>query len=289
MLPVLIRPGRLGDVVLLGAVTGSLPCVVATEDRYAPLAARLKGVERVIPLASVRDEPGLLVDLQGSLRTRWLCRGRAHRTIHKRGLRRRLWLRTGWPDPPRPDVPHVYAEAAGVPVAPLPWIEVPDRPRTALGIAPGAAFAPKRWRPDHFSALGRQWDGPVTVFGGPGEEGLVRFVSAGIPGSRRVIEAGFTETIDALASVAVMVAGDTGLMHLAGATGARVVALFGPTHPSDGFFVYPGTALGRTLPCRPCALHRVDRCRVGHHGCMAHPVDDVLAAVRASGRSPARG
>lgn len=275
-----MRPGRLGDIVLLGAVTKALgDCVVATEPRYAPVAASLSGVSRVIGLDAVRAEPGELVDLQGSLRTRWLCRGRPHRTIHKRGVQRRLWLRTGWPDPPRPSVPALYAEAVGVaPVLP-PWIDVPPRVRDTLGLAPGAAFGPKRWDPSRFVALGRRWDGPVAVFGGPGEEGLVHGVARAIPGARAVVEAGFTETLEALAAVRVMVAGDTGLLHLAGATGARVVGLFGPTHPHDGFFVYPGEALGRDVPCRPCALHRVERCHTGTRACMAHDAEAVLEAV----------
>jgi ADP-heptose:LPS heptosyltransferase len=277
---VLIRPGRLGDVVLLGGVTAALgDCVVATETRYAGVAARLRGVSRVIGLDQVRSEAGLLVDLQGSLRTRWLCRGRPHRTIHKRSVRRRLWLRTGFPDPPRPTVPAVYAEAAGARALPPPWIAVDRVSRDTLGLAPGAAFALKRWKPEGFIEVGRAWRGPVTVFGGPGEEALVTRVAAGIPGARVLVETGFSETLTALASVKVMVAGDSGLMHLAGATGAAVVGLFGPTHPHDGFWVYPGEAMGRDLPCRPCALHRVQRCRVGHHGCLAIGAAEVIAAV----------
>jgi len=286
MLPVLIRPGKLGDVVLLGAVSAALgECVVATNRRYHGIASRLTGVRRVIELDAVRQESGALVDLQGSLRSRWLCRGRAHRTIHKRSLRRRLWLHTGHPAAPRPTVPELYAEAAGVRPAPLPWIGLPSEPRTTLGLAPGAAFGPKRWAAERFAAVGRAWSGPVTVFGGPGEQALVSAVAGAIPGARALAESGFDATLAALPALAAMVAGDTGLMHIAGAAGVPVVALFGPTHPADGFWVYRGAVVQRDLRCRPCALHRVERCRVGHHGCMDSTPEAVLRAI-ASTRAP---
>ena len=276
MTPVLVRTGQLGDLVLLGAVTKALGrCAVATEPRWFSLVRRLDGVDTVLHW---RAAPAGCVDLQGSQRTRWALRGRTRRRIHKRSLRRRLWLRTGWSSLRRPSVPELYAEACGIAPAPLPWIRVPTRARDTLGLAPGAAHGPKRWAVDRFAAVGRAWSGPVVVFGGPGEAPLVSAVAAGISGARVVVERGFEQTLDALASVRVMVAGDTGLLHLAGATGARVVGLFGPTHPDDGFWVYPGVALGQSPSCRPCALHRVRACRVGHHACMDVSVEQVVGA-----------
>ncbi len=275
--PVLVRTGQLGDLVLLGAVTKALGrCAVATEPRWYSLVRHLTGVETVLHW---RAAPQGCIDLQGSLRTRWALRGRCGGRIRKQTLRRRLWRRTGLQGLRRPTVPELYAEAVGVREAPLPWIAVPERPRNALGLAPGAAHGPKRWPTDRFAAVGRAWSGPVVVFGGPSEHALVSEVAAGVPGARIVVERGFTRTLDALASVRVMVAGDTGLLHLAGATGARCVGMFGPTHPDDGFWVYPGVALGNDVPCRPCALHRVQRCHTGHHGCLDVSPAQVVRAV----------
>ncbi len=273
---ILLRRGALGDVVLLGAVTAQVPgCTVVTDARYVGLARRLRGVAHVVPWPEI--PPGDVVDLQGSWRSWRLAPGAPR--VHKHSVRRRLRLvlrnLTA-----RPPVPAIYARALGVMPAPPPWIDVPARPRDALALLPGAAYAPKRWDAARFAELGRAWAGPVVVLGGPGEEGLVAEVTRQIPGAASVVEAGFDATIDALAGCRVAVGGDTGLLHLAGACGVPLVALFGPTHPSDGFFVYPGEVVQRDRWCRPCTLHRRERCPLGHNACMDLPVEAVLAAVR---------
>lgn len=273
MANVLIRRSALGDVVLLGAITRSLPDVtVVTDGRYVEVARRLIGVRHAVAWPEVPT--GDVIDLQGG----WRWWGRR---IHKRSFRRRLRLWTSLA-PRRPSVPELYAEAAGVAALPPPWIAVPEGPRDTLALVPGAAFAPKRPRADRLIAAARSWEGPVVVLGGPGEEGLVEGLAAEI-GATPIVERGFERTIAALGRTRVALAGDTGLMHLAGACGARVVALFGPTHPDDGFFVYPGVALGRTITCRPCALHRIRHCRRGDLACADIDVDEIRAAIRCDG------
>jgi len=273
---VLLRRGALGDVVLLGAVTGRIgPCTVVTDARYVPLARRLVGVTHAVAWPEVPD--GEVVDLQGSWASRRLAPDAPR--IHKRSIRRRLRL-LSMRVPARPPVPALYGEACGVLPSAPPWFALPAAPRDALALIPGAAFPSKQWDPERFSAVGRAWDGPVVVLGGPGEERLVHGVAAGVPNAHVLVEYGFDATLSWLARTRVAVAGDTGGMHLAGAAGCAVVALFGPTHPSDGFFVYPGEVVQRALWCRPCALHRRERCPLGHHRCMDLPADGVIAAVR---------
>ena len=88
------------------------------------------------------------------------------------------------------------------------------------------------------------------------------------------------ETLDALGRCSVVVGGDTGLVHLAAACGARPVVVFGPTHPRDGYFAYAGgSAVQLELACRPCTRHRATRCRTGHHGCVDVDVRSVVEAV----------
>jgi ADP-heptose:LPS heptosyltransferase len=86
---------------------------------------------------------------------------------------------------------------------------------------------------------------------------------------------------DTLASCAVVVAGDTGPLHLAGALGVPVVGLFGPTPLNAGFWVWPrGRALAPEVSCSPCSLHGTAVCPRGTGACLdEHSVDEVLRIV----------
>jgi hypothetical protein len=206
--------------------------------------------------------------------------GGAPRRLRTHALRRfaRLLLRR-WPAP-RPAVPFLYGRAAGVLPAPPPWITLPPMVRDALVLAPGASTPLKRWAPEHFAALGRRWEGPVVVVGSQAEASLVHQVAGAIAGAIPIADDGFDDAIQVFGAARVAVGGDSGLLHLAGACGAPLVALFGPTDPRDGFWVYPGEVVQRDLACRPCTRHRRQRCPLGHHACLrALTVDAVWAAV----------
>jgi hypothetical protein len=279
---VLFRRSSLGDVVLLGAVTASLPgeVVVVTDARWRGVVERLGGVDQVISWPEEGDSLplGRRVDLQGNRRSgKLVARGQGVR-LHKHGLRRRARMLFPWISP-RPPVTEIYARACGVSVAPLPWISLERKPGAELVLVPGAAWATKRWSAADFVRLGRRWEGQVSVLGGPGEEVLCRQIAGEIAGAEAFAGSGFEAAFKLFARAKVVVGGDTGLLHLAGACGVPVVMLFGPTHPADGFFVYPGVALGRDLVCRPCSLHGSQRCPLIVRRCMRIPVAEVLAAI----------
>lgn len=79
-----------------------------------------------------------------------------------------------------------------------------------------------------------------------------------------------------LARSALMVAMDSGPMHIACAVGTPVVALFGPTAPwRTGPFGSRHSVIRKELACSPCYSKK--KCPQGHHRCMADiTVDDVL-------------
>lgn len=277
-----MRRSSLGDVVLLGAVTSSIlgHVTVVTDTRWREVVERLKGVDAVVnwPERAEALPRGRIIDLQGNSRSRRLVRNYDVVRVNKRSLRRRA--RMFFPAiGPRPSVREVYAEACDVEVAPLPWIELHRKASELLVLVPGAAWRTKRWAPQRFVDLGLAWSGDVVVIGGPGEEVLCREISAKIEGSSFFVEQGFSKTFQVLEQAAVVVGGDTGLLHLAGACGVPVVTLFGPTHRADGFFDYPGQYLENELFCRPCTLHGRHRCPLLSQRCMEHSVADVLEAA----------
>jgi ADP-heptose:LPS heptosyltransferase len=284
---VLLRKSSLGDVILVGSVSAVLPghVTLVTDTRWFGIASRLRGVDEVVawPETAHGVPSGRVVDLHGSLRSRWLLRGRKADRLRKHSIRRRLRLLTSRIGN-RPTVPVVYGRACGITPAGPPWIDVPRAPDGTLVLVPGAAWATKRWSAERFGSLGRGWTGPVVVLGGPGELALCEQI-AGYCGGRVLVESGFDQSVSLMERASVVVSGDSGLMHLAGACGVPVVALFGPTAPSDGFFVYSGDTVEVPVGCRPCSLAGDHACPVGHHRCMDLDVDVVLETVCRVGRS----
>lgn len=154
-------------------------------------------------------------------------------------------------------------------------------------LAPGAAHATKRWPIRHWralaEALAERGYGMVVVGAGSDRVAAAEIVTAA-PGA----VASAAGELDLQASGAlvrrgrVMVAGDTGPMHLATAVGRPVVALFGPTVEAFGFFPYRATArvLQLDLTCRPCSSKGGPRCPLGHHQCLEGILPDpVLSAT----------
>jgi lipopolysaccharide heptosyltransferase II len=117
------------------------------------------------------------------------------------------------------------------------WL--PDAEGPWVGLLPGAARGPsKQWPEEHFIALGKaiqEDEGRrVVVLGGEGEIELCQRITQKI-GAGTLCLAGRT-TLESWAAVlercAVVVANDSGGMHLAAAMATPVVALFGMTDPA---------------------------------------------------------
>lgn len=104
-------------------------------------------------------------------------------------------------------------------------------------VSPGGGWRAKCWPPEHYGALcaelWRRLSIRMVVNAGPGEEDLARTVIASAGPATPVL---FSPTLRELAALVgkarLVVAADTGPLHLAAALGTPVVALFGPTNPA---------------------------------------------------------
>lgn len=159
-----------------------------------------------------------------------------------------------------------------------------DRPLVAL--APGAAHFTKRWPPHQWIALARQLAGThdIVIVGGRAERDIATVIAAAA-GDRAVSAAGqypLDGTAALLKRAVSLVAGDTGVLHLATAVGTPVVGLYGPTIEAFGYFPYaaPAVTLQHQLGCRPCSSQGGPVCPLGHHDCLVKMMpEEVLAAV----------
>jgi len=278
----------------------------------APIAidprALWRGGERGEFLARLREARATaydaVIDLQGLLKSAALARVvGGKRTIgfpraHLREpMARALYSET--PDPgPEPHVVHknlALLRAVGVVD---PQVHFPlNIPRTAavqsvtdrLGergfalINPGAAWPNKRWPAVRFGAIAsllrRERGLPSIVLWGPGEEALAREVVATSSGGAELSPPTTVVDLVGLArAAALMVSGDTGPLHIAGAVATPIVALFGPTYPErNGPWSPQDIVISRAAQCaclyeRQC--RRADKC-IDDIG-----VEDVRDAIR---------
>jgi heptosyltransferase-1 len=145
----------------------------------------------------------------------------------------------------------------------------------------GGGWASKLWPAEAFGALARALGerGVVSlVTWGPGEDALAdRIVASSDGRARRCFPTTLLELVEILRLAQVVVAADTGPLHIACAVGTPVVGLYGPTDPArNGPFVPTDPVVRRVPSCAPC--HR--RVCPVHEGIMATiPVDQVAAAV----------
>ncbi|MFH1022320.1 MAG: lipopolysaccharide heptosyltransferase II [Planctomycetota bacterium] len=156
-------------------------------------------------------------------------------------------------------------------------------PATTIGLAPFShASGAKRWPLDRFRILGsRLASRPATrvvIVAGPAEKAPAAAL-AGAIGARvsPVADAKLPALAGLLAELDVLVANDTGPMHLAAAVGTPVVAIFGPTDPVRTAPVGDRhRILAKPPECAPC-FH--NECPENHRCMTGISMEEALAAV----------
>lgn len=280
-----VTSNRIGDAVLSTGLLDHLlrTCpgariTIACGPAAEGVFARMPGREHTIvmekqpygrhwlPLwaASVRTVWDLVVDIRASALS-WLVPTRRRAVMRKRA---------------GPKIEQLAAILKLVP-APLPvtWTAPEDRAFAAAQLPPGGpiiALAPtanwsgKIWPPDRFAALfhelaSRPLPGArAAILAGPGthERALAAPLLAALPGAIDLAgRLDLPQAAACLARAALFVGNDSGLMHLAAASGAPTLGLFGPT-PDEYAPAGPRAAAARSADGSMTGLSVADAVQV---------------------------
>jgi len=186
---------------------------------------------------------------------------------------------------PAPDVSLIVSEQVRAEVNAFWQKHCADGP--VLGIHSGSTWPTKCWPTEYFSEIVKraaEADVNVLIFAGPDETASAEAVISGADlGAKknRVINLAGKLSLPQLAAyigrLDAYLTNDSGPMHLAWVQNTPLVALFGPTVKSLGFFPRGNnsTVLETQLDCRPCGLHGPKKCPRGHHDCMKNITPDM--------------
>jgi len=155
-----------------------------------------------------------------------------------------------------------------------------------VGFAPGAAYgSAKRWPPERVAeAIARlvAAGARAVLVGAAGDREIARAIQSALDPAVRASVVDLVGRTDVatlmatLARCAVVVANDSGAMHVASAVGRPVVAIFGPTDERATAPMGPHTLVRHDVFCRPCLLRA---CPIDHRCLRRIDAADVIEAV----------
>jgi heptosyltransferase-2 len=316
-----IRFSSLGDCVLLCPLldclkrSGAEEVVVLTKRAYAPLFASATGADRVVALDSrggaaalwriageFRNRGYTIIDAHASWRSRMVCAraGRAEARIEKH-TRERLNLIV-WKKPA--DLPTMLERYARLcspvqietPTLAPGGLRLPDEAAAeaarAMGsasfiaVAPGSRWPAKRW--NGFARLCEMLprDERILLAGDAFDRAFTVPIARAL-GDRCLDIAGAPSLMKTAAHIArcrLFIGNDSGLMHLAEAVGVPVVALFGPTVETFGYYpsLPKSRVVERRLACRPCSRNGSTPCPKGTGECLAAIRPETVAETVAT-------
>ncbi len=151
-------------------------------------------------------------------------------------------------------------------------------------VHPGATAPSRRYPPEGFAEAARRLHdetGCALVFTGSASEGeLIDVIRGGLaaPSHSLAGRLGLAELAALLERAPLLIANNTGPVHLAAALGTPVVDLYALTNPQHTPWMVPCRVLSHDVPCKYCYK---SVCTEGHHDCLRRVTpQQVVAAAR---------
>lgn len=170
----------------------------------------------------------------------------------------------------------------------FPTYALPDaRPR--IGLLPVSRWKTKNWPVAHYAALARRlvdsWGAHLYVLGSRADAEVAETIRQAAPAAIQNLCGRLTlpQLGGVLGQLDLLVANDSGPVHMAAALGTPCLVLFGPTFPArTGPYGPNHRVVQLGLPCQPC---RARTCRVGGIPCLADVRPEQVFAVAEAMRS----
>ncbi|MBE1276015.1 lipopolysaccharide heptosyltransferase II [Enterovibrio baiacu] len=145
-----------------------------------------------------------------------------------------------------------------------------------VGLCPGAEFGPaKRWPESHYATIAKQLideGNQICLFGGPKDKPVTDSIRNALSDSQKSMcfdlagETSLVDAVDLLAACHTVFSNDSGLMHVAAAVGANIVAIYGSSSPKYTPPLSQKVRMVSTdIDCRPCFKRE---CPLGHLNCL---------------------
>jgi len=143
-------------------------------------------------------------------------------------------------------------------------------------LCPGASFKNKQWLPERFVQLANKLiendNVNIVLSGGKLEEDNCRYIVQETNGLSHdfSVKLSILESAVLAKYAKVVVANDTGMLHIAEALNVPVVGIYGPTARQFGYFpiLEKSQVVEIELPCRPCTKMGANSCPQKHWKCM---------------------
>jgi len=144
-----------------------------------------------------------------------------------------------------------------------------------VGIAPFSTSRGKNYPMEKMekvvSMLVAQPSMEVYLFGGKKYHQIFNEWIDKYPGTKLPSASSFTDELNIIKNLDVMVSMDSANLHFASAVGVPAITVWGATHPYCGFAGWrqnPEWSVQLDLPCRPCSIYGSKPCCKGTYECM---------------------
>jgi heptosyltransferase I len=240
----------------------------------------------------------LVIDLQGLFRSGWMSmRTGAKKRVGFANAREGAWLfYTHKVNLPTPEMHAVdrylaVAQSLGCGITPVEFpfhsttqdLSAVDQLLAPLNtpnfavLLPGANWETKRWPAEYFASLARElekWSLKTVVCGGADVEKAAHLIH---PTLNLTNKTTLRQLVVLLSRARLVIANDSGPMHIASALGVPLLAIFGPTNPvRTGPYGRLDCVVRHEIDCWPCYGKKCS-----HLSCLNHlTVQNVLAAAK---------